>query len=98
RRRRSASFSSGVSTWKGRMAVSVWAVVLITTSVVGRCGSGRPPLRFGDLGARLPLPGGAQHQVSVERHDYRPSPQVTVRLAGLVCLWQLPAWLSPCRM
>src|SRR2546425_8799170 len=63
RRRSWASFSSGVSTWKGRMSVAVWAVVLITASVVGRCGSGCPPLRFGNLGARLPLPGGAHQQV-----------------------------------
>src|SRR5947199_4206411 len=35
----SASFSSGVSTWKGRMSVAVWAEVLITTSAVGRFGT-----------------------------------------------------------
>src|SRR3954447_15576677 len=44
RRLSSASSSSGVSTWKGRMSVPVWAVVLITTSMVGTCGSGWPPL------------------------------------------------------
>jgi hypothetical protein len=37
---------------------------------------------FGDLGARLRLPGGAKQQVSVERHDYRPNPRVTFPNAG----------------
>ena len=37
RRLSSASFSSGMSTWKERMSVAGWTVVLMATSAVGRC-------------------------------------------------------------
>ena len=51
RRRNSASCSSGISTWKGRMSMAVSTVVLMRTSVVG---AGRGAMTSARVGSTSP--------------------------------------------